>query len=200
MKWGWLFQTYVQWHAVAFVISELCTRTLGPEIDETWKLLDSVFVEWGNTITKQNKGLLWKPIRKLMVKARQARHKALEKAMWYPSDGSLGPAGPTMGSLMPLPESLRGESVFKGFPPQMDDKTQLDAFGVPVEKPSQTDSVMDALSFDLDPADPWILNDPTLLQDTEGSMTWESWDDMVKDFSMETMQDQALPLSMGSWW
>src|SRR4051812_49305435 len=29
MKWGWLFRTYVQWHAIAFLLSELCVRTKG---------------------------------------------------------------------------------------------------------------------------------------------------------------------------
>ncbi|MCJ1389916.1 hypothetical protein MMC18_002773 [Xylographa bjoerkii] len=200
MKWGWLFRTYVQWHAVAFVLSELCTRTLGPEIDSTWELINLVFDEWSETITKQNKGSLWKPIRRLMMKARLARSKALEKAMLYPSDGSLGRAESKPGPRLPLPESLDGSSAFVPIPPRMDEKMQLDAFGVPAAESFQGDSVMDALSFDPEPADQWILNDPTLLQDTDESMTWEGWDTLVKDFSMETMQDQPLPLSMGSWW
>ena len=200
MKWGWLFRTYIQWHAVAFVLSELCTRTLGTEIDSTWELMDSVFAAWSDTMVQQNKSSLWKPIRRLMVKARLARSKALEKAMLYPSDGSLGQAENAPGPRMPLPESLDGSSAFVPIPPLMDEKSNLNAFDTPATGSFQGDPTMDALSFDADPANSWVLNDPTLLQDPDDNMTWEGWDNLVKDFSMETMQDQALPLSMGSWW
>ncbi|MCJ1403938.1 hypothetical protein MMC11_007161 [Xylographa trunciseda] len=200
MKWGWLFRTYIQWHAVAFVLSELCTRTLGPEIDSTWELIDTVFKEWSDTISKQNKSMLWKPIRRLMIKARLARSKALEKATLYPSDGSLGKVETPPGPRMPLPESLDGSSAFLPIPPRMDEKPQFDAYGTPSTDTFQGDSVMDALSLDTDASQQWVLDDPTLLQDTDENMTWEGWDNLVKDFSMETMQDQPLPLSMGSWW
>ncbi|CAE7030569.1 hypothetical protein PTNB73_05436 [Pyrenophora teres f. teres] len=33
MKWGWLFRTYVQWHAIAFLLSELCVRTKGEAVE-----------------------------------------------------------------------------------------------------------------------------------------------------------------------
>ncbi|MCJ1381710.1 hypothetical protein MMC17_004821 [Xylographa soralifera] len=200
MKWSWLFRTYVQWHAVAFVLSELCTRTFGPEIDSTWELMDLVLAEWSNAMSKQNRSSLWKPIRRLLEKARLARSKALEKAMLYPLDGSLGQVETAPGPRMSLPESLDGSSAFVPIPPRMDEKIQLDTFGTPATESFQGDPVMDAISFDSDPANSWVLNDPTLLQDTDENMTWEGWDNLVKDFSMETMQDQALPLSMGSWW
>ncbi|MCJ1438705.1 hypothetical protein MMC27_008095 [Xylographa pallens] len=200
MKWGWLFRTYIQWHAVAFVLSELCTRTLGPEIDSTWELMELVFAQWSDTMSKQNRNSLWKPIRRLMIKARLARSKALEKAMMYPLDDSLGQFEAVPGPRMPLPESLDGSSAFVPIPPRMDEKSQLDAFDTPATESFPGDPVMDALSFDADPSNTWVLNDPTLLQDTDENMTWEGWDTLVKDFSMETMQDQALPLSMGSWW
>ncbi|MCJ1293134.1 hypothetical protein MMC34_004687 [Xylographa carneopallida] len=200
MKWGWLFRTYIQWHAVAFVLSELCTRTLGPEIDSTWELMDLVVAEWSDSMSTQNRSSLWKPIRRLMVKARLARSKALEKAMLYPLDGSLGRVETVSGPRMPLPESLDGSSAFVPIPPRMDEKLHLDTFDTPATDSFQGDPAMDVLPFDADPANSWVLNDPTLLQDPDENMTWEGWDNLVKDFSMETMQDQPLPLSMGSWW
>ena len=200
MKWGWLFRTYIQWHAVAFVLSELCTRTLGSEIDSTWELMELVFTQWSDTMSKQNRNSLWKPIRRLMIKARLARSKALEKAMMYPLDGSLGQFEAVPGPRMPLPESLDGSSAFVPIPPRMDEKSKLGIFNTPAIESFSGDPVMDALSFDANPSNTWVLNDPTLLQDTDENMTWEGWDNLVKDFSMETMQDQPLPLSMGSWW
>ncbi|KAK2872039.1 hypothetical protein FQN49_002615, partial [Arthroderma sp. PD_2] len=32
-KWSWLFRTHMQWHAVAFLLSELCVRPLCPGVD-----------------------------------------------------------------------------------------------------------------------------------------------------------------------
>ncbi|MCJ1476379.1 hypothetical protein MMC13_005045 [Lambiella insularis] len=197
MKWGWLFRTYIQWHAVAFVLFELSTRTLGPEIDSTWHLMNNVFEEWGDTISTQNQGTLWKPIKRLMAKARHARAQALEKAALFPTDGSVGP---TSGPRMSLPSSLDGSLAFTPIPPRMNDQPQLDPFAVSTPNQPQTPAVIDGTAFDPNTANDWALNDPTLLQDTDEKMTWDGWDEMVKDFSMEQMQDQPIPLSMGSWW
>lgn len=93
LKWGWLFRTYVQWHAVAFVLSQLCVRTSGPEVDKAWVAVESVFDEWGGVVSASKRGMLWKPLRKLMTRARAARMRELEKQCRFPLDGSLGPAG-----------------------------------------------------------------------------------------------------------
>lgn len=105
MKWGWLFRTYVQWHAVAYLLAELSIRTLGPEVDDAWQVVNSVFEEWDGTVAEHKKGMLWKPIRKLMIKAKGARARALEKASRYPTDGSLGPA-PDAAAAAVAPQNL----------------------------------------------------------------------------------------------
>lgn len=92
LKWGWLFRTYVQWHAVAFVLSQLCVRTSGPEVEKAWAAVDSVFDEWGGVVSASKRGMLWKPLRKLMTRARAARRRELEKQRRFPLDGSLGPS------------------------------------------------------------------------------------------------------------
>lgn len=88
MKWGWLFRTYVQWHAIAFLLSELCVRTKGEAVDRAWRALEATAGRWwfplGDTspYRKGKAGCLWKPLRKLMAKAQSARQKelALERA------------------------------------------------------------------------------------------------------------------------
>jgi hypothetical protein len=93
MKWGWLFRTYVQWHAVAFLLAELCVRTSGPGVDEGWRVLEGVFSEWGGQIALHKKGMLWKPLRRLLIKARAVRARELERRRRFPIDGTLGPVG-----------------------------------------------------------------------------------------------------------
>ncbi|KAF2801693.1 uncharacterized protein BDZ99DRAFT_402906 [Mytilinidion resinicola] len=87
MKWGWLFRTYVQWHAIAFLLSELCVRTKGEAVERAWRALEKSASRWwfplaSNPERKGRQGCLWKPLRKLMAKARAARERelALERA------------------------------------------------------------------------------------------------------------------------
>jgi hypothetical protein len=71
-KWGWLFRTYMQWQSVAFALSEICTRPPGPEVDRAWQAIESVYDERMMS-SKYQKGMLWKPLRHLMAKARARR-------------------------------------------------------------------------------------------------------------------------------
>ncbi|KAF1935547.1 hypothetical protein EJ02DRAFT_123545 [Clathrospora elynae] len=88
MKWGWLFRTYVQWHAIAFLLSELCVRTKGEAVERAWKALEATAGRWwfplGDTPPhrKGQPGCLWKPLRRLLTKAKAARERevALERA------------------------------------------------------------------------------------------------------------------------
>ncbi|KAJ9605647.1 hypothetical protein H2200_009496 [Cladophialophora chaetospira] len=71
-KWGWLFRTYMQWQSVAFALSEICTRPPGPDVDRAWRAIESVYNERMMS-SKYQKGMLWKPLRHLMAKARARR-------------------------------------------------------------------------------------------------------------------------------
>ncbi len=83
MKWGWLFRTYVQWHAIAFLLSELCMRTKGEAVERAWRALEATAGRWwfplndASPYRKGQQGCLWKPLRKLLAKARAARDKEI---------------------------------------------------------------------------------------------------------------------------
>jgi len=102
MKWGWLFRTYVQWHAIAFLLSELCTRTKGEAVDRAWHALEITAGRWWLPLNdstphrKTEQGCLWKPLRKLLAKAQAAREKelALERASLAIRDGQLAYCSP----------------------------------------------------------------------------------------------------------
>jgi hypothetical protein len=87
-KWGWLFRTYVQWHAIAFLLSELCVRTKGEAVERAWRALEATAGRWWfplsdvTTLPQKQQGCLWKPLRKLLAKAKAARDRelALERA------------------------------------------------------------------------------------------------------------------------
>ena len=72
-KWGWLFRTYMQWHAVAFVLSELCYHRPGPEYERAWKAVDSIYFKRVLKCPKNQKDTLWRPMRQLVTKAQAIR-------------------------------------------------------------------------------------------------------------------------------
>lgn len=69
-KWGWLFRTYIQWHAVAFILSELCVREKCPSVDRAWSAVEAVYDGWESK-AKERRGMLWRPMKKLMIRARK---------------------------------------------------------------------------------------------------------------------------------
>ena len=104
-KWGWLFRTYMQWHAVAFVLSELCIRPSGPTYERAWKAVESVFDRRILESTSKQKGMLWRPLRQLWTRAKAVRDKRPKNNMW--SDGLANPSGGGLPKAFdPLPPSM----------------------------------------------------------------------------------------------
>ena len=213
LKWGWLFRTYVQWHALAFVLSQLCARTVGPAVDKAWMVIEGVFDDWGGTVSSNQKGMLWKPLRKLMAKARAERSKGLQKQAQFPLDGSLGPATSSLG-IPPGPMStLNGMTDFQIFDtsmsvsdgftnmikPELVNLNGLQQPFLPLEQ-NQQNGLGDAGSFLLDPS---VFAQERPIVDE--NMNWTGWDDMVKDFQMEATDGQGGPNGpvldgMINWW
>lgn len=77
-RYDWWFSTYVQWHPLAVALAELCTQTEGELVDRAWRVIDDVFERWSHLIADNNRGRLWRPIRKLFKKAKAARAQALK--------------------------------------------------------------------------------------------------------------------------
>ena len=74
----WLSQTYVQWHALAVTIAELCVKTEGPMVERAWAILMPVFREASQRVADSNEGMLWRPIKKLMNRAKGLRQDYLD--------------------------------------------------------------------------------------------------------------------------
>ena len=74
----WLSQTYVQWHALAVTIAELCVKTEGPTVERAWAVLMPVFKEVSQNVADSSEGMLWRPIKKLMNRAQALRQEYLD--------------------------------------------------------------------------------------------------------------------------
>lgn len=204
IKWGWLFRTYVQWHALAFVLSQLCIRTKGPEVDKAWRIIESVFEDWGGAVSANQRGMLWKPLRKLMAKARAERSKALEKTAMFPLDGSLGPTASSLGIPQGPMSTLNGVNDFAAFDTSIPYNVDYPGIMTPESNPGMNG--LNAFEQSLSPSvgqaqnksvnatngsnDPnqYLLDPSVFTQERpimEEDMSWTGWDDIMKDFTME---------------
>ncbi|RFU32729.1 hypothetical protein B7463_g3594, partial [Scytalidium lignicola] len=241
-KWGWLFHTYVQWHAIAFTLSELVIRTPSIVVDRAWRAIDTVFRELKSD---HRSSMLWIPMRKLMAKAQRRREEDMQ--IYYP-EHTLGmnprfykPETATSG-LTPAPDfndigQQRQILQHPAFFNQVSSFTPLPVSNVPTTFPaatsttspipaSQTIQSMDSLSAQLDfqarqlqrfgqHPTPWPMLDESLLADVDmndlnDEVSWEGWDNLVRDFQQESSANGQVGLGgfrgppafgeMGSWW
>ena len=67
----WMTETYVPWHPVVFLLNDLCKGSSDNDRERAWKAVDSAFaVERG--LTMEEKSALWRPLERLVEKARQS--------------------------------------------------------------------------------------------------------------------------------
>lgn len=75
IQWRWYFDSWVQWHALAVALAELCVQNQGPLVQRAWAIIDEVFEPWAAHIADSKHGMLWRPIQKLAAKARMNRRR-----------------------------------------------------------------------------------------------------------------------------
>lgn len=262
-QWGWLFHTYIQWHAIAYILGELTSRPPSVIVERAWRTLDTVFHDWDGKVVHSKTTLLWVPMRKLMLKARRKRKEQLAMAGTQGAQ-ILGmdsknirppPLGPgasrgrhgdgrfvgnpgfssqiardrvleqasssTVNSTYQshgLPKMEGGEYVFTTSPVSMTGQGQFQSpagtmgsssFATePMQAPPQMQQPQQqqAQNQNQDPAQ-WLMDDSNLLdldmQGIDGDINWDGWDDMVRDFQMETDVNVGRGPAvggMGSWW
>ncbi|KAL3478776.1 fungal-specific transcription factor domain-containing protein [Aspergillus californicus] len=75
-QWSWRFSDHIRWLAVAMVLAELCVRPLSPLTDRAWlavTTMDNHRLQNEN----QRKGMFWRPLAKLMERAKSVKAKQL---------------------------------------------------------------------------------------------------------------------------
>ena len=83
-QWRWLFQTYTQLHAVAYVLIEISHRPWSATVERSWDALNMVFSTGKPGLPQfdmekmQRHSAIWLPLRKLYLKAK--RHRETEIA------------------------------------------------------------------------------------------------------------------------
>ncbi|KAM5482194.1 hypothetical protein MaudMau93_006817 [Microsporum audouinii] len=188
-KWSWLFRTHMQWHAVAFLLSELCVRPICPGVDRAWRAINSVYEAWNMHSEKKN-GMLWPAIRKLMARAVKFREKQLQQLAMQCGNQTLDvPAScATTPSTDPLstypasspPRCLHEPTSYSYLSSDM----QIDNTA-----PEQNYNLTTVPQLGTTPAGQWA---PITQFDTNilssASPSWSDWDQLVREFQLDVTQ------------
>lgn len=103
-QWRWVYQTYIHWHAVVYLLIEISRRPWSPIVERAWVALHSPWLIPAQSNMDKNLRI-WVPLKKLMAKAKKHRDAELERlrrdpqtAKWLeiqdqriPAPGSPGP-------------------------------------------------------------------------------------------------------------
>ena len=75
-RWRWLFQTYNQWHAVAYLLLEVCRRSWSASVERGWIALNATFQDKNLDVAKP---VIWNLLRKLMIQAKRHRESEIAR-------------------------------------------------------------------------------------------------------------------------
>ena len=169
-KWGWMFTTNMQWHAMAFILSELCVRPEGPLTDRAWYAVSTLYEDWVRT-AKSRKGMLWRPLSRLMKRASAARDKQQVQiqsqfdANLTASNARILPAGATLPTIAPLLLPRVPEMQYQSptLPGELQGSSSTGGLGAPGQQDGLPNA-MDQLFPDVDLVSPLNFQETSLGQ------------------------------------
>lgn len=178
----WLSQSYVQWHALAVTIAELCVKVEGPMVERAWAVVMPSFREASQHVADSHEGMLWRPIKKLMNRAQGRRQEYLDSRLvgtqlspnavqWNVSDQSNHRAnvGDPMFDMMG-----NVQEPVKGVLPTMNGRQLAPSMSSPA--PFDWDPWLAAASTSMEPSMQSQNHDDT------NQMAWTNWENFVDDF------------------
>ena len=175
-RWRWFFKTYVQWHALAATLAELCHQIKGPLVERAWRMVDVVFDDWATRIADSPNGMLWRPIKKLRSRAQAVRNEAHMNSMSLNAQQQL--PLPYFGT--PAVTELQTPSI--GAPASQDLVSPMYTLSQHPQS-YQTGTIFPRNEISM-------MDDPILSADPTGSINWTEWDQFMQDFQMEDPMTQ----------
>lgn len=188
-QWRWYFNTRVQWHALAATLAELCVQDKGPLVERAWKVVDVVFEDWADHIADSRRGMLWRPIKKLMSKAQAKRAESSMKSMSISQQQSLPQFAASAYGHLYDPNSSTPATLFPQNSMSGVDTGNLSSQGLGLDQQLSPD-VLASLNAN----------------EAANAINWAEWDEFMQDFEMveqppmdaNFMQQDASHL--GVWW
>jgi len=93
-QWAWVSRKYVQWHAVAYVLTELScpSRKYSPLVDRAWRSIDGLSRDAVELMADRSNVAIDRPIQKLLARARKRRLEQQDEVSQRPVDQHISQA------------------------------------------------------------------------------------------------------------
>lgn len=173
-RFAWWTDCYVQWHPLAVTLAELCVQKEGELVERAWRIVEQVFPVWREMVADSPNGPLWRPIRKLYRKAKEAKTRGMMKnlSLNKPNEEQSITEHPPVMSDLQSPNEITAEST-------KDPATMLDF-------PDVFDVNMDpSFLFQYPPATTTVGFD----QEMEMPFELSAWGDFLNDTQMDFSPD-----------
>jgi len=172
LPWSW--SNRVHWHSFGVVLAKLCVEPNSKLATRAWNVVEGSFIQYGKKVADSEKGMLWRPLEKLMIAARQARAKM--EGLTTPT-AIVNKTAPDTSSQQPV----QHHTNLNASNPAPTAWTQYTPTNEPATSTALTTD-FDMLSFQ-DPAQSNLddlnmtYNDPAMTSnnDTNGAL-WSGWD------------------------
>ena len=178
----WVSNIWVQWHALAVMLAELCIQTQGPTVERAWAVAPLMFDETAKHVADSAKGRLWRPIKKLMAKAQAIRKRHLEDVALAKGLNFVGLGGQLTQRQTPNhyqpPEQLNNME-WTHAPSQPMQQTAMDTASPNVDAFSQGEPT--GWNDWLDGTGPVVEMDQNQNNDVN-QMSWNDWESFINDF------------------
>ena len=92
--WSWIHGIFAPWHALAVAIAEICVCDDLELLESCWPVVEHAFERFSNLVADSQQGMLWKPMEKLMTRARSKKDVPFGTLSFPGGDGGF-PGGPS---------------------------------------------------------------------------------------------------------
>ncbi|KAL8667811.1 MAG: hypothetical protein Q9202_000276 [Teloschistes flavicans] len=199
-KWRWFFRTWHQWYALALALAELTVQTQGPAVDRAWAAVDSVFESWAEKVADSRTGMLWRPVKKLYSKARNAREGKIVGDVQMTED----PLADLEGHMMaqPIPPAF-ADPLLTHMPDFPMASLETSPEGLLPSSSGAQGLLATPLPHQLD-IHQWVSSEDRLMSSQNlghpgEQFNWAGWDDFMRTSQREGSNGMWGP-SMSTWW
>ncbi|GLB02353.1 hypothetical protein AtubIFM57258_003698 [Aspergillus tubingensis] len=88
----WIEFAFPPWHSLAVALAELCVCDDKAVMERFWEPVEYTFNQLGRVIADSQRGMLWKPMVKLMDRAKERRTQLLSTSSSTPAGSGSGPS------------------------------------------------------------------------------------------------------------
>lgn len=131
-QWVWLFQTYIEWDGVAFLLHALAVRPLPTFGERAWRTIDTFFEHWKDHALPEDKR--WRQLQNLRAKASASQSPNSRQADMTLAASSSGRQQTLIGDSVPLDSTMLSM-------PHIDDLSSAVQAGCLATAPATSDDV-----------------------------------------------------------